>query len=362
MRPARGPSGPSLRELELEAEVARLQAELDARPATPPAMPPAPVAGPGDSERALVAALAGSGANIDALLADPALAARVTAVARALMEFAELLGRAFLGATTDADRTMAGRVRGLAADVVRGRADLELLADALEEHLATDRWPGDRVPGGVRSRGPRSAAPDRPRRPRGGSRAREHPGSVVASSSTRNAGTCCHGATRRCARATSCSRPTSTVHIAARCSARPSAGQPGASEALRDRPATGPRHACSPQAVSRRPAAASSAAKPEPPPPLIYSLCLTAGQQLNWYNDTANTLYVRIYQLSAPDTFMQTDPARMVEPGFTLPGAEGGADREDALPGQQKPRSRSASSPTPPPSVWSRSTTRPPDR
>jgi hypothetical protein len=95
-------------------------------------MPPAPVAGPGDSERALVAALAGSGANIDALLADPALAARVTAVARALMEFAELLGRAFLGATTDADRTMAGRVRGLAADVVRGRADPELLADALE--------------------------------------------------------------------------------------------------------------------------------------------------------------------------------------------------------------------------------------
>jgi hypothetical protein len=127
-RPARGPSGPSLRELELEADVARLQAELDARPAAPPA----PVSGPGESERALVAALAGSGANVDALLADPALAARVTEVARALMEFAERLGRVFLGATAEADRTMAGRVRGLASDVVRGRADAELLGDALE--------------------------------------------------------------------------------------------------------------------------------------------------------------------------------------------------------------------------------------
>ena len=72
---------------------------------------------------------------------------------------------------------------------------------------------------------------------------------------------------------------------------------------------------------------------PEPPPPLVYSLCLDAGTKLNWYNDTANTLYVRVYQLSAPDTFMQTDPARMVEPGFTLPGAEGTPVEKTLFPG-----------------------------
>jgi len=62
---------------------------------------------------------------------------------------------------------------------------------------------------------------------------------------------------------------------------------------------------------------------PEPPKPLVYPLCLDASPKLNWYNDTANTLYVRLYQLSTPDTFLQTDPARMVEPGFTLNGAVG---------------------------------------
>ncbi len=124
--PAVGAS--TVRERELEAEVERLRAALAAAPA------PAPVAiaAAGDTERALVAALAGSGADLDALVADPALAARVTAAARALTEFAEMMGRVFLGATADADRTMAGRVRGLAADVVRGRAQPEALADALE--------------------------------------------------------------------------------------------------------------------------------------------------------------------------------------------------------------------------------------
>jgi type VI secretion system VasD/TssJ family lipoprotein len=62
---------------------------------------------------------------------------------------------------------------------------------------------------------------------------------------------------------------------------------------------------------------------PEPPKPLVYSLCLDAGPKVNWYNNTANTLYVRVYQLSTADTFLQTDPARMVEPGFTLNGAVG---------------------------------------
>jgi predicted component of type VI protein secretion system len=55
----------------------------------------------------------------------------------------------------------------------------------------------------------------------------------------------------------------------------------------------------------------------------VYSLCLDAGPKVNWYNNTANTLYVRVYQLSTVDTFLQTDPARMVESGFTLNGAVG---------------------------------------
>ena len=72
---------------------------------------------------------------------------------------------------------------------------------------------------------------------------------------------------------------------------------------------------------------------PTPPPPLVYSLCLDASPRLNWYNDTANTLYVRAYQLSTADTFMQTDPAHMVEAGFTLAGAEGAPLEKTIFPG-----------------------------
>ena len=127
---ARPVRGPSVREIELEGEVERLQAKLAARADAPAA--PVATAAPGETERALVVALAGPGADVEALLADPALAARASAVARALMEFAERLGRVFLGATADADRTMAGRVRGLAVDVVRGRADADALGESLE--------------------------------------------------------------------------------------------------------------------------------------------------------------------------------------------------------------------------------------
>jgi hypothetical protein len=122
----RVPQGPSARELDLEAEVERLRAAL-AEPVAPPATPPA-----GATERALVLALAGPGKDVDALLADPALGARAASVTSALVDFTERLGRVFLGATADADRTMAGRVRGLVGDVVRGRAESEALTDAFE--------------------------------------------------------------------------------------------------------------------------------------------------------------------------------------------------------------------------------------
>src|SRR5262249_35217317 len=72
---------------------------------------------------------------------------------------------------------------------------------------------------------------------------------------------------------------------------------------------------------------------PEPPKPLVYSLCLQADSKVNWYNDTANTLYVRVYQLSTPDAFLQTDPARMVDPTFMLNGAVGPPLEKTLFPG-----------------------------
>src|SRR5262249_48030621 len=122
----RAPQGPSARELDLEAEVERLRAAL-AEPVAPPTTPPA-----GATERALVLALAGSGKDIDALLADPPLAGRVASAASAPVEFPERPGRLVPGGPAAAARTMAGRVRGLVGDVVRGRAESDALTDAFE--------------------------------------------------------------------------------------------------------------------------------------------------------------------------------------------------------------------------------------
>jgi type VI secretion system VasD/TssJ family lipoprotein len=62
---------------------------------------------------------------------------------------------------------------------------------------------------------------------------------------------------------------------------------------------------------------------PEEPKPLIYTLCLQPGPKLNWYEGTNNTLSVRVYQLTTPDSFLEADPARLVEPGATVNGAIG---------------------------------------
>src|SRR5262249_11939146 len=74
----------------------------------------------------------GRGKDAEAPRAAPGLAARAASVRSALVDFTERLGRVFLGATADADRTMAGRVRGLVGDVVRGRAESVALTDAFE--------------------------------------------------------------------------------------------------------------------------------------------------------------------------------------------------------------------------------------
>ncbi len=74
-------------------------------------------------------------------------------------------------------------------------------------------------------------------------------------------------------------------------------------------------------------------APPEPPKPIVSSVCLQTSPQLNFANGTANTLFVRLYQLSTPDTFLQTDPARMNDAGFTLAGAEGAPIEKTLFPG-----------------------------
>src|SRR5262249_29656709 len=96
----RAPQAPTLRELELEAEVEQLRAALVEQP-------PASTATSGETERTLVRALVGPGRDLDELLVDPAMASRGASVARSLVEFTERLGRVFLGAIAEADHTMA---------------------------------------------------------------------------------------------------------------------------------------------------------------------------------------------------------------------------------------------------------------
>jgi type VI secretion system VasD/TssJ family lipoprotein len=72
---------------------------------------------------------------------------------------------------------------------------------------------------------------------------------------------------------------------------------------------------------------------PEPPKPVLRTLCLEASPRLNWYNGTANTLYVRFFQLSSLDAFQQADPTRLLDPETTLQGVEGTPLERTVFPG-----------------------------
>jgi type VI secretion system VasD/TssJ family lipoprotein len=72
---------------------------------------------------------------------------------------------------------------------------------------------------------------------------------------------------------------------------------------------------------------------PEPPRPVARTLCLEASPRLNWYNGTANTLYVRLFQLSSLEAFQQADPARLLDPEATLAGIEGTPLERTIFPG-----------------------------
>lgn len=47
-------------------------------------------------------------------------------------------------------------------------------------------------------------------------------------------------------------------------------------------------------------------------PKTPYHLCMETSPRLNWFDDRANTLFVRVFQLSATDAFMQADSARLL--------------------------------------------------
>jgi hypothetical protein len=121
------PEGPSVRERELEDEVAALRAQLAARPEAPAVRPAADPLG-----RRLLQTLLGSGGDASAVLDDAGSEPRVVGVVEALVEFAETVGRSILGLTADPDRTMAGRIRGMLVSELEGRAPAGGLATQLK--------------------------------------------------------------------------------------------------------------------------------------------------------------------------------------------------------------------------------------
>ena len=70
--------------------------------------------------------------------------------------------------------------------------------------------------------------------------------------------------------------------------------------------------------------------------PIVRPLCLEASPRLNWYDGRANTLYVRIYQLSTPDAFAQADAGRLLDRDAALPGAEGAPLERTIFPGRKE--------------------------
>jgi type VI secretion system VasD/TssJ family lipoprotein len=72
---------------------------------------------------------------------------------------------------------------------------------------------------------------------------------------------------------------------------------------------------------------------PGPPPPLVYRLCIEASPRLNWYNESAHTLYVRLFQLSSVDAFQESDPGKLLDQQLALAGLEGAPIERQIYPG-----------------------------
>jgi hypothetical protein len=125
--PATAPvaAGPSMRERELEDEVARLTAALEARAA-------APEPASSDLTAGLAKVLGLSARDLASLSADPEGAARLTAVVDTLVEFAVSLLRAYIPVTEDEDRSVAGMVKRLISDAVSGPAQETALREQID--------------------------------------------------------------------------------------------------------------------------------------------------------------------------------------------------------------------------------------
>ena len=70
-----------------------------------------------------------------------------------------------------------------------------------------------------------------------------------------------------------------------------------------------------------------------PPPPPIHDLCLESSPRLNWYENEAHTVFVRIFQLSSVDAFAQANAERLLDSKEPLPGVEGAVIDRTLYPG-----------------------------
>jgi type VI secretion system VasD/TssJ family lipoprotein len=77
----------------------------------------------------------------------------------------------------------------------------------------------------------------------------------------------------------------------------------------------------------------SVACHSKPPKPPQHRFCLEGGPNLNWYGDTAHTLFVRLLQLTTLDGFTQADASRLLDSNLTLPGLVGTPTDETVHPG-----------------------------
>ncbi len=77
----------------------------------------------------------------------------------------------------------------------------------------------------------------------------------------------------------------------------------------------------------------AAVAPPPPPEAPVYRLCVEASPRLNWYSDASHTLYVRMFQLSSLDAFMQSDPSRLLDSQLVLAGVQGSPIERTIYPG-----------------------------
>jgi type VI secretion system VasD/TssJ family lipoprotein len=76
--------------------------------------------------------------------------------------------------------------------------------------------------------------------------------------------------------------------------------------------------------------------KVETPKPAVHRLCVKTSPRLNWFDGQPNTLYVRVFQLSTPDAFVETDANKLLDRQVVLPGAEGAPLERTLFPGRKE--------------------------